>query len=256
VQQSLEAYFLINFFVDTALIAIVARADGCLRIRRVLTGGLISAVYSAVVVTVSPRLAHPAVQCAMVILLGLIVSGNPEIHRWGTLSFHLICATLMLGGFGTLFLSRKVTGINTLIGAGLLLLHLFFRQHLERSAVWEVTVCLKFHGETAVFRALIDTGNRLHEPISGLPVLIAEQTLLKKMFTGDSARRTRYRCVAFGGLGGDGTIPCFRPDEIYIRRGEKLIPAPDVWVALYPGRIPGSNRALAPPSFAMIPGKA
>ena len=63
------------------------------------------------------------------------------------------------------------------------------------------------------------------------------------------------RQVAFGGLGGCGTVRCFHPDHVWICRGGQLIPAPEIWVAVYPGRIPGMQRALAPPSFAIIPGK-
>ena len=43
---------------------------------------------------------------------------------------------------------------------------------------------------------------------------------------------------------------------VLIRRGDRYLRAPDVWIAAYPGRIPGSTHALAPPSFAVIPGKA
>ena len=60
---------------------------------------------------------------------------------------------------------------------------------------------------------------------------------------------------SFGGLGGCGTVRCFHPDHVWICRGGQLIPAPEIWVAVYPGRIPGMQRALAPPSFAIIPGK-
>ena len=44
--------------------------------------------------------------------------------------------------------------------------------------------------------------------------------------------------------------------EYTVRRGDSFFRAPDVWIASYPGKIPGSTRALAPPSFAVIPGKS
>ena len=119
---------------------------------------------------------------------------------------------------------------------------------------WEVRVSLCFQGKSIRFPALIDTGNRLREPMSGLPVLIAEASLLDGLLGGELAPGLT-RQVAFGGLGGCGTVRCFHPDHVWICRGGQLIPAPEIWVAVYPGRIPGMQRALAPPSFAIIPGK-
>ena len=112
-----------------------------------------------------------------------------------------------------------------------------------------MTIALR--GRSVSFRALIDTGNRLHEPISGASVLIAESALLDHLPTGSIP----HRRVSFGGLGGSGALDCFHPDAVLIHRGDSFIRAPDVWIAAYPGRIPGPTRALAPPSFAVIPGK-
>ena len=251
-QQSLEAYFLINLAVDAALIAVVARANGCFRFWRAIAGGLLAAIYALMVQTVSERLAHPAIQLALTVPVSLIVCGDPEPRRWGAIAFQLCCGALMLGGISGLSAGSGVAGI----GGGLLLLALLLNVRSRRLSSWEVTVCLRCQGRSASFRALIDTGNRLREPISGLPVLIAEASLLRDIFPPDRESSVACRRITFGVLGGGGTVRCFHPDSVMIRRGNRLIPAPEVWVAVYPGRIPGSARALAPPSFAIIPGSA
>lgn len=253
-RQSLEVYFLINLAVDTALIGVVARANGCLKLRRVLAGGLISAVYALLTLTVTERLAHPAIQLALVVPIALIVCGDPEPRKWASLAFQLCCGALMLGGIGNLAVREHATAAG--IGAGLLLLSLLLSVRSRKLVSWEVTVCLNFRGRSVSFRALIDTGNRLREPISGLPVLIAEDSLLRDVLPANEAENVPCRRVAFGALGGGGTVRCFHPDTVLIRRGNQLIPAPEVWVAVYPGKIPGVSRALAPPSFAVIPGSA
>lgn len=249
-RQSLEIYFLINLAVDTALIAVVARANGCFRFRRVIAGGLLSAIYALLVRTVSFRLAHPAIQFALILPVSLIVSGDPEPRIWLSVAFQLSCGALILGGIGGLTSGSPIAGI----GGGLLLLGLLLNIRTRRLSTWEVIVCLRYHGKSVSFRALIDTGNRLHEPISGLPVLIVEASLLRGVFPSENDVAASCRRVAFGALGGGGTVRCFRPDSVLIRHGKRLIPAPEVWVAAYPGKIPGSARALAPPSFAIIPG--
>lgn len=257
-QHSIEAYFLMNFVLDSALIAIVARANECLNLRRTLLCGLLAAFYSLLTKAISPRLAHPAIQLILLIPIGVIACGDPQPRRWATISFQLACGSLMMGGIGFLLPSAGYSGIPLLVsafGGGLLLLCLLLSARTSRLTTWEVTVCLQLRGRSVSFRALIDTGNRLREPISGLPVLIAEENLLHNLLPSLGEKTFPGRNISFGALGGSGTIRCFHPDLVLIRRGNTLIQAPDVWVAIYPGKIPGSSRALAPPSFAIIPGK-
>lgn len=253
-RQSLEAYFLINFAVDAALTAVIARANGCFKLRRILLGGLICAGYAVLVRTVSGRLAHPAIQTLLLILLSMLTCGDPDPHRWGAVALELFCAGMMLGGVGMLAMDSKRM-LAVFLGAGLILLNILLSVRENLLTSWEVNVCLTLHGKSVSFQALIDTGNRLREPISGLPVLIAESSILGNLL--DSAiKETPCRRVAFGALGGGGTVQCFHPDLVLIRRGKQLVRAPEVWVAIFPGKIPGASRALAPPSFAVIPGKS
>ena len=78
--------------------------------------------------------------------------------------------------------------------------------------------------------------------------MIVETTILK-----DVLPRSGYRTVAFGALGGNGTMQCFHPDGIWITSGQKIHPAPDAWVALSINPLPGSPKALVPGDFAFIP---
>ena len=95
------------------------------------------------------------------------------------------------------------------------------------------------------FSALIDTGNRLREPLSGLPVLIAEAALVR-----DILPETGYRMLGYGAIGGNGRMACFHPDALWICRGPRKRRGPDVWVAVSPEPLPGLCQALAPPEFA------
>lgn len=252
--QSLELYFMINFAVDAALIAVVARANGCLRLRNVLLGGLMSSGYALIVESAYPSLAHPMIQMLLILLLTLIVCGDPAPRRCGIIAFQLLCGAMMLGGFAGLARKSGEQWIAAGIGAGLLALHLLITTEVRRTINWEVTICVHFRGRSTSFRALIDTGNRLREPISGLPVLIAEQSLLSSIFP-PNQEMFAGRKISFGALGGGGTVRCFRPDLVLIRRGDSFVRAPEIWIAVYPGSIPGTSRALAPPEFAVIRGR-
>lgn len=249
--HSLEAYFLVNFAVDTALIAAVARANECMRLNRVILSGLLAASYALLTESVSARLAHPVIQVLLLSILGMILCADADARRWCSIAIQLLGGAMMLGGVGAL-LPAPERFPAALVGAGLVLVSAILNVRSHRMLSWEVTVLIGLKGRSVSFRALIDTGNRLHEPISGLPVLIAEAGLLSDLpVDGLPCRR-----VSFGALGGGGAVKCFHPDAVLIRRGDQFVRAPDVWIASYPGRIPGSTRALAPPSFAVIPGKA
>ena len=72
-------------------------------------------------------------------------------------------------------------------------------------------------------------------------MLIAEDELLRPILP-----RGGFRSVAYGGVGGRGTLRCFRPEAIWCGRRRM----PDAWVALSPAPLPGPCRAIAPCAFA------
>ena len=101
-------------------------------------------------------------------------------------------------------------------------------------------------GHKSVLHACIDTGNRLREPVSGLPVVIAEKALLTGVLPEDG-----YRVLRFGAVGGEGQMACFRPAELWIEHRGRRRPAPRAWIAVSPTPLPGVFQALAPPEFAL-----
>ena len=142
--------------------------------------------------------------------------------------------------------SQSKRGVNHNIGGSY---HLSLLLSLRRRirTTWYIELCVAAGGNTTRFQALIDTGNRLREPISGLPVLIAEEHLLSKILP-----ETGYRAVAFGALGGGGMLKCFHPDGIWAVTRHGLSATPDVWIAVSPGRLPGTTQALAPGEFLTL----
>lgn len=252
-RPTIEYSFFLNFLIDTALIAVIARSEGCFNLLRILSASLISAIYSLFVAVVVPSLAHPMIQLALLVLISLLIAGDSSPHKWLSISLRLIGSVMLLGGAATLLRVQTIPSVLIVLCFGLILVYVLFRTCNNRISNWEIKVFIQHNGTNVQFTALIDTGNRLEEPVSGLPVLIAESSVLSGLFP--SKQPLKCRRVAFNALGGTGTIPCFRPDAIFIRRCERMIPAPNVWVAIYPGRIPGSNRALAPPCFALVPGR-
>ena len=247
-KDSLEMYFLMNFLVDTSLMAIVARTNNCLHIRRLLPAGMLAAFYALAVHQVSPELAHPLIQAPLLAIVSLMLCADPYVRRWSALSVRLISCALLAGGAG-MMVHDEPTKKTFAVCSGLLLALFLLKEKNCPELNWEITVCILHRGKAVTFPALIDTGNRLREPVSGQPVLIAETAVLQPLLREDCEA---FRNVSFGALGGTGTIRCFRPESVLIYCGDRLIHAPEVWIADYRGTIPGSARALAPPSFAAV----
>ncbi len=72
------------------------------------------------------------------------------------------------------------------------------------------SVCVKLGQGEARFDAMLDTGNRLIEPVSGLPVLVVEKATL------GGIELPGGRPVAFSSMAGGGILTAFEPDEIFI----------------------------------------
>ena len=113
----------------------------------------------------------------------------------------------------------------------------------KRLVTWEVQVFPRRRAaEEARFRALIDTGNRLREPLQRPAGVICERGVLSDVLPvgydalppGDAP--PGFRQIGYGALGGGGRLNCFRPELCLVDYGNGYLKSPDLWVAVYPGK--------------------
>ena len=238
---NLERYLLVSFAMDGALCAVAARACGALRWRRVIPAAALAALYGALAAARPRPWGSPAIQLVLLVPLSMLLCASASPRRFPLAALTLLCGAMLCGGAAALLRGGFAAALP---GAGLLLMLLGARRRLRGG--WQVEVALRMNGRTRRFTALIDTGNRLREPFSGLPVLIAEERLLRGLLP-----ERGYRPVAYAALGGGGTLRCFRPEGMWIITPKGPRPAPPVWVAPLPRPLPSSVRALAPGEFAL-----
>ncbi len=267
-EVSIEGFFLINLIMDLLAIAVIARSCGRIRWRRVLTAALLGTIWATLAQT-DPL--HWIGRLPGQILLALLLSAVAlPIHSGASLlcgAGSLLAGAIFLGGV-QFFISRRLVHMPPLAfvvsaGVGLTALTVLSNARRKKLVTWEVQVYASTpHGETR-FRALVDTGNRLREPFSGLPVMIVEEALLRDLLPADfSAEKAGleippgFRAVSYGALGGTGRLACFQPQQLFVSFGEGYVRAPDVWIAVYPGRMAGSVRALAPPILGCVESRA
>ncbi len=125
---------------------------------------------------------------------------------------------------------------------------------------------LKLGGRSCTLEALLDTGNSLSEPFSGLPVIIcrldAVRLLLGFELHGALARGnleeaarlagSRVRMVPYAGLGYKGALPALRGDELIVNRDGQLYKSELFYVALTDQTLHEDCDALLHPDLASV----
>lgn len=238
--MSIELYFLINLLADFSLLFAAARGLGCLRIRRVGLAAALSAGYGTLAECL-PGAAAPPLQLILLIPLSMLVTHSASPRRIADLGIALAVTALVTGTCAA-YSRHPPLAVAVVPSLYALATRMRRRSLAEPRARVEVV----HRGRTSVLDACIDTGNRLTEPLSGQPVLIANARLLRGVLPD-----TGFREVPYGSVGGAGTLRCFRPDRVYIDCAGRRTRAPDSWIAVYPERLPGPYQALAPAEYVL-----
>lgn len=235
--------------MDTLLLALALRAAAQPVTGRICPAAILGAGYAlACALRPEPWLRSMAAQ-GVVMLLMLLIASDRAAGKL-RLTAAMAMGTLLMGGLLEIALKRwpGLTGFLGAVTLGCVLLWMAQDRRRMHLRGLTIRVSVRQGERRARFEALIDTGNRLQEPFSGLPVLIAEERLVAQVLPTDGRPLRR---IPYGGLGGCGFLEAFRPDSLHFAREAGWQRAPEVWIAVYPGRMSGQIHALAPPVFAM-----
>jgi len=254
VAVSVEMFFLVNLGMNFLTVAVIARYRGRVKGKFLLGASAAGAVYAVLMhLPAFAALKAPVCRAALTVLMAAFALRPENIRDLFRSAALLVASSALLGGAQLaareMMGGRAMTAI--LLGAvlGAAFLFMLFREKINRVEKWEVQVIARKRGQQVHFTALIDTGNRLHEPISGLPVLIVEQKQIERLLPEgfcNEAICPGFRRIAFGGMGGNGFLQAFRPDELLVNYSDGWMRAPAIWIGVYPGCMPGDVRALAP----------
>lgn len=255
--EVLEAYVCWNFAMDMLISLAAAHACARARIGPCAAAAALGALYALAVRIWNWPASWPA--AALMGALMALIAVRPDSASLALRAIGAFWAASLFCA-GAQMLTAKLPGGalgGAVAGAGMCLWLARVRQ--MRLQTWDVQLFLRTSAGCVRFRALVDTGNRLHEPISGLPVMIVEEKALRRAlpegFNAASACKTLppgWRMVAYGVLGSAGRMACFRPERLLVSYGGRWLLAPDIWIAVYPGRIPGQVAALAPTVIGTI----
>lgn len=129
--------------------------------------------------------------------------------------------------------------------------------------LYEVEVALR--GRSAFLTGLIDSGNRLYEPFSDLPVMVCGAQDISPLLSPELlelVREGRYvstefanlgipvRLIPYEGVGGEGILPALRPDRLVLSRTGQRFVVECAYVAIAPKAVGGKNyNAILSPDF-------
>lgn len=257
---SIEAFVITNLAMNLLVLTVSARRIGHVRWRRVLAAAGVGTAYAALAYVWIPALRGFAAQSACLLVMALVLFAGPgRGSRWIHGIACIAVGCVFAGGVMALLAGRMKPGspLMTAVGLAVVALCAFLSDGIGRSVSRETTVLLRIAtrmGSTEI-EALVDTGNRLHEPLSGLPVIIVGRRYLKGLLDDSCLVRPGgrlppgFRIVRYGVLGGNGEMYCFRPESVCIWRKGRWSEAPDVWIAVCMDEIPSGVQALTPPVF-------
>lgn len=229
---------------DLSLLCAAQVSLGPLSIRRLLAGWFFLFLGTAAAsLPLMPRSARTA--CVVLAWLAAAASVSPRRQITGILESAFCVLITAFAAAGAAMLGGSALPWAPL-GSAAAACMLRVRRHIRSQ--WNIEVVLKTRGAENTFRALIDTGNRLRDNRTGLPVLIVERDAVADVLNRIPPEQTHT--LPYSVLGSAGEIACFAPEQLFFRfPGETDRKAPACRIAVFPGRIPGSTQALAPPEF-------
>jgi stage II sporulation protein GA (sporulation sigma-E factor processing peptidase) len=180
------------------------------------------------------------------LILGIIIIFRPKDLLY-LLKLILIThiVTFVVGGMATtlFYYTNSISlGFNFIkFSPIILLLVISFMMFLVRSLGFYVknsviskqtfyNIRIYFKNKHTVFNALLDTGNSLHDEITGASIIITELDSIKNIFPKEilksiqesnfeklCASKIKFRFVSFKSIGKEeGVLICFRPDKVNI----------------------------------------
>lgn len=238
----IDSLFLLSLFTDYLLCLVTGRFCGLyLKRLRYFLAALFGAVYSVLVFLPGLSfLALPSMELVSAGIMGLIAFGG-EKRLFRCLGVFLAVSATFGGAVWALTLHAgegpriDLRLLFALFALCYVALSLVARAKLTKAEGKTVHVSVKLQEREARFRALVDTGNCLTDPVTGAAVMIVSPRALLPLFPGggeileiknavelvEKAAAApefpvKLRLLPYKNLGGEGLLTVFRPDEVRV----------------------------------------
>ena len=240
----LDTLFLMNAILDYFALLCTAILSGAQTHRlRIAVAGIVGGIYACL--CVMPDwiwLISPAVKLSAGILMCVIAFGS-ERHLFVCCAVFFLISAVFGGLFTALGLACQGHiyipidfKVLVLTFAGSYALLKLMYQYIPKTHKQEYgEVEVQMNGKTAFFVALHDTGNELSDPISGLPVIICDASIMQELLPQlnwadykndplnllNTSQPISFRLIPYKTISGTGMLVGFKPDQVKINNHEE-----------------------------------
>jgi stage II sporulation protein GA (sporulation sigma-E factor processing peptidase) len=255
----LEPVFLENAAMDMLILYIAGRLSGRrARIWRYLGASALGGLYAALsllpfCIALNTFPAKAALSLLMALIAWRARGWLPYLKCWAS----FVGVTAVGGGLalaaaalldklgppaGSLHIGSDAL-LLTILGAAAMVLFSMSALRRRGGANHRYAVRVWSGGRRYDLDALLDTGNMLHEPLSGLPVMIVDRSLEARLVAGRAVE------IPFGtAAAGASTVRAVPAERVEVYRGGRWRAACDMYLAACAGRLAGGVEALLPPA--------
>lgn len=251
--DNVKFYVDVFFLFNTGMNGIILLAESILQRRRVawkrllmaaVTGGALACILTVIGIHRYPLLF--VFLCGMAEFLIVRIAFGKTTKRAfirNVIVFYILIS--LYGGIltqVTSFRNVPLTGVMVLVMSLVILLFLYYLvpklyTAKKRSTVY-YPVRLIYEGKEKKSLALLDTGNQLHDPFTGEPVLIANRSFLRQLWT----REPVMRVIPFHSVGKEaGVLKVFQADCLFVECEGQWKKIPHPWVAIWGGTVSGEG---------------
>lgn len=221
-----EAFFLINGWMNFLSLLLAARmASRRFQVGKSVAASGLGAVYAVAAWTAgTPVLRGFPILLTMALFMSLIAFGK----RCLPMTPLVLAAGWLLSGLSDFAMKRGAEAGQVLwISGGAALTVCVLTRRIRTDAEEKLLLTVRYRDGQTTVPALRDTGNRLIDPVTGLPVIVltakAAKTFLPPGINVDdlSALPSGWWLVRVKTAAGEKTLMCFRPDEIRLWTGKR-----------------------------------
>lgn len=216
---ALERFLIVNFFMNALILFMAAKiTSGAVRPQRLVFGAIIATAYALIAYT-APNLKHllfiPALLC-----MGACAARVRSLRELAYQCFAVLGCTFLLGGTAyalSMALSNSLLALAVCAPVGILCIFRFIRSRSVHDASIRVCIRLHYGGKMASVDGFIDTGNRITDAITGLPVIVTSAQPLRALLPADlnpmdlSTLPRGFRVMMLCGVCGAQMAMCFHP---------------------------------------------
>ena len=230
----IDLLFLINFSADYIILSIVNCRKGHNRFRKILIS-FIAGIYACFYPFYSETIFYNNL-FKIVFYIGMItaimIPCSKKEYLRGIIK-GLFFSSLMCGIIYSILYALGITGIKDLyklptliIFAGFVISYIVYKVFLklyEKDISMDgYTLAITYNKKRVVLSCKPDTGNALSDPISNYPVIVADKTILKKIFGRDVSpvelcelvKPEKFKTISYKTISGTGIMFGFIPDKV------------------------------------------